>query len=322
MAAGLGKNLDETAVSSFSLITGGAVTGTIAGALIANNLVPSYIPDNRGLFVIGGMWIGAAEGALAGMVVRQAIATPTPNMDPMHPEYATVPAYIHSDLGSQLQGALIGSIPGLLMGTGAGALLIDQAPTYGRVALIQSAAAVGAVFGSLSAVGLRWNPFHFKEVEDRDKDGKLVAPYLQDARSNLNLALPALIGLNVGLGAGLIGAYLPDQSRYGPSWERIMLIDLATGAGALAGGIVACVADQHCVRQTGGDDARSHAAYTALVTGGLGLVAGIFLTKNVDRVSPPVTNPARASQPLTLGLLPGRDARGELMPLMSAAGFF
>jgi hypothetical protein len=311
VAAMLGPRLEDTAVSSFSFALGGAVTGAIAGALISNNLVPTYIPDNRGLFVIGGIWIGAAEGALGGMVFEQARATPTVNHDEMHPQYATLGPYAHAYLGAQLRSALIGSLPGLLVGTGTAALLTDRAPTYGRVALIQSAAAGGAVVGSLAAVGLHWNAFHLREVQtDTNACTPYAPPCLEDARSVLNLSLPALIGLNVGLGAGLLGAYLPDQSRYGPSWQRVLLIDLAAGAGALAGGIFACVADPACV--SGGSSsapARAHAADVALLAGGLGLVGGILLTRNVDRVSPSTTSPTR-------------DAQGGLTPLLAAAGLF
>ena len=49
------------------------------------------------------------------------------------------------------------------------------------------------------------------------------------------------IGLNVGLAAGLLGAYLPDQSRLRPELERVVLVDLAAGAGVIAGATFGCV---------------------------------------------------------------------------------
>ncbi|HEY8924878.1 MAG TPA: tetratricopeptide repeat protein [Polyangia bacterium] len=327
VAVGLGTELDQANVPAISFTFGGAVTGAIAGALISNNIAPSYIPDNRGLFIIGGLWIGAAEGAFAGIVVRQAQTKPTPYGDYPDP-------FVHPNLGSQLRGALFGSIPGLVAGTTAAALFRDHAPTYGRVSLIQSAAAGGAIVGSLAALAFQWNPFNVKQVYDppayTDKTGQLIdnPPYLRDSRSILNLSLPALIGLNAGLAAGLLGAYLPDQSVYGPSWQRIMLIDLAAGAGALAGGIFACVADTKCVHDDG-DEARAHAATVAMITGGLGLVAGIFLTGN-SSASPstasPDLPPPRPAEPETpppsLGLFPWRDAAGGVVPMVAAAGMF
>ena len=336
VAAGLGSELEKANVPAISFTFGGAVTGAIAGALISNNMVPSYIPDNRGLFIIGGLWIGAAEGAFAGIVARQATTKAGVNMDEEHPQYAELGPYVHPDLGSQLRGALFGSIPGLVVGTTAAALFRDHAPTYGRVSLIQSAAAGGAIVGSLAALAFRWNPFQFKEVYDPaptdrcNETSPLDQACLRDTRSVLNLSLPALIGLNVGLAGGLLGAYLPDQSVYGPTWQRIMLIDLAAGAGALAGGIFACVADSDCVRHSG-DTARAHAAEVALLTGGLGLVAGIFLTGN-SAANPATTNttvpaaPSKAPEPETppptLGLFPGRDATGGVVPMVAAAGMF
>lgn len=328
VAAGLGSQLDDTNVSSLGLAVGGALTGAVAGVLVSNNIVPSYIADNRGLFVIGGMWIGAAEGALTGIVVRQAMIKASTDTD-TSTNKPMLPAYKHADLGGELQGAFLGSLPGLLVGTGAGALFTDHAPTYGRVALIQSAALGGAIAGSLGAVALRWRPFPLRRaISPPAPDGQIDPQNyrLEDSRSVIDLSLPALIGLNAGLGAGLVGAYLQDQSLYGPSWERIGLIDLAAGAGALAGGIAACVADPTCVNGGGtssSDDirkARAHAATAALLAGGVGLVAGIIFTRNVDRTAP--IQAPNATPPPTVTLLPTSDGRGGVMPMMSALGYF
>lgn len=319
VAAGLGSHLDEKNVSSLGLAFGGALTGAVAGVLVSNNTAPNYIADNRGLFVIGGMWIGAAEGALTGIVVRQAMIRPTVDDGPT----ASLGPYKHADLGSALRAAFLGSLPGLLLGTGAGALLTDHAPTYGRVALIQSSALGGAVAGSLAAVALRWRPFELQSsVETKDDHGNSYVPpvyHLEDSRSVLDLSLPALIGLNAGLGAGLLGAYLQDQSLYGPSWERIGLIDLAVGAGALAGGIAACVADSACVTGGNSQTARARAATLSLLAGGAGLVAGIIFTRNVDKTPPPQ---APSTPPPTVMLMPASDGHGGVMPMMSALGFF
>jgi len=327
VAAGLGSNLDDSNVSSLGLAFGGALTGAVAGVLVSNNIAPNYIADNRGLFVIGGMWIGAAEGALTGMVVRQAMIRATTDTDPGTNKPTLVP-YKHADLGGELRGAFLGSLPGLLLGTGVGALFADHAPTYGRVALIQSAALGGAIAGSLGAVALRWRPF---PLQTAVTTGTVVVNNrpvpdpnsyeLQDSHSVIDLSLPALIGLNAGLGAGLLGAYLQDQSQYGPSWERIGLIDLAAGAGALAGGIAACVADSACVTgKNSSGPARSHAATLSLLSGGVGLVAGIIFTRNVDKAAPsPAPN---ATPPPSVALLPASDGHGGIMPMMSALGFF
>jgi len=328
VAAGLGSHLDDANVSSVGLAFGGALTGAVAGVLVSNNIVPNYIADNRGLFVIGGMWIGAAEGALTGMVVRQAMIKATTDGD-VSTNKPSLGSYKHADLGAELRGAFLGSLPGLLLGTGAGALFADHAPTYGRVALIQSAALGGAIAGSLGAVALRWRPFPLqtaattKTIVVNNQPVPDPSSYmLQDSHSVVDLSLPALIGLNAGLGAGLLGAYLQDQREYGPSWERIGLIDLAAGAGALAGGIAACVADSACVTGVNSSrTARAHAATLSLLSGGVGLVAGIIFTRNVDKTAPPPQAPSTTPPPSVM-LMPASDGHGGVMPMMSALGFF
>jgi hypothetical protein len=310
-----GGNSSNTSTVGFTL--GGALAGTISGALVGNRFVPSYIPDNRALFVIGGMWIGAAEGALTGMSIRQAREHAAVDPDPLN---ANLSAYRKpAPLSAELQAAFFGSLPGLAVGVTSGALMMNHAPTYGRVSLIQSAAIGGAAVGALTAVALRWNPYSWQQVS-----GLSGQKQLEDSsgHSILDLSLPALIGLNVGLAGGLLGAYLPDQSRYGPSWQRVALIDLAAGAGALATGIFACGADsQGCLTSNEpASGARARTAALALLGGGVGLIAGIVLTRNVDQDIHTTTS--TAPLPVSLTLLPARTARGGLAPTVSAVGFF
>jgi hypothetical protein len=295
--------------SAVGLVFGGALAGTIGGALVANRVVPVYIPDNRALFVIGGMWIGAAEGMLTGMVVSQA----------MSPEVAatvTTPAYLpRPTLSSQLKAAFLSSLPGIVVGTTGAALLTKRAPTYGRVALIQSAAVGGAVVGGLAAVALKWNLRDWKAAPPAGSDQATPAD-----TSLLDLSLPALVGLNVGLAGGLLGAYMPDQSRYGPSWQRIALIDLAAGATGLAFWIGACVGpDSNCLTSSPEAPSRAHTAALALLGSGVGLLGGILLTRNVDqeiRAAPTSTPPP------SLTLLPAPDGRGGVTPTIGVMGLF
>jgi hypothetical protein len=307
-------------VSSVGLTIGGALAGLIAGGLIANDSVPAYIPDNRALFVIGTMWIGGAEGALAGTIVREfqaARGSPTGN-DPDLGSYHQAP-----DLS---RAAFVGSIPGLALGITTGAMLSHRAPTYGRVALIQSAAAGGALLGALSAVALQWSPFGFERVVNAvpaspatpTSPGTSGSPaHLDDV---MDLSIPSALGLTVGLGAGLLGAYLPDQTRYGPTWQRVGLIDLAAAAGAIAFGIGGCVSEDACVGRLNAESAsRARAATWALVGGAAGLGAGVLLTRNVDRSEP--TTRGGTSLPM-LTFMPMRGPSGQLTNLFGAIGTF
>jgi hypothetical protein len=130
----------------------------------------------------------------------------------------------------------------------------------------------------------------------------------------------ALIGLNVGLAAGLLGAYLPDQSRYGPSWKRVLLVDLGAGAGALAGGVGSCVAlvDDCLKAKTPQADARAISAWVAIAGGGLGALAGVLMTRGMDDD----LQSAPTSTPPIVTYAPMRDGNGGTAPGVAAMGFF
>ena len=307
VAASLGSNATNTEVSTAGLLIGGALAGTLTGGLIANRVVPAHIPDNRALFILGGMWVGALEGALTGMIIQQSQVEPAVE-EGLGP-FRKVP-----DLS---RAAFVGSLPGLAVGVTAGSLLSRRAPTYGRVSLIQSAAAGGAVAGILGAAALEWNPFHWQRVVTRTR---LDGTTYRDLDPGMDPSIPALIGLNVGLGVGLLGAYLPNQSRYGPTWKRIGLIDLAAVAGLFAGGIAGCVSAKDCVGVITADSSasRSRASAWALLGGSIGALAGILLTRDVDRDIP--SSPATV--PPTVTLFPVRDISGGTTPALGAVGFF
>jgi hypothetical protein len=344
VAAAIGKNIGDQNVATVTLTIGGGLAGTIAGALVATSFVPHYIPDNRALFIIGATWIGGAEGAMAGFLVQQAITSrgpvvyPCPGREPCR-----------GPIGEQLRAGFLGSIPGLAVGLTAGALTSARAPSYGRVALIQSAAFGGAVMGALAQVGARWHPFgsgseytlrgglmntptgepagHPPDsycIPDPMMTNTMMTTYSCAERetSVLDLMPGALIGLNVGLAAGLLGAYLPDQSPY-ISWKRILLIDLATAAGAVAGGVGGCVTDvKGCLTSTPDDQARASAALAAMGGAAVGLVGGYFLTRHFDddRNPPPPADKPKVT--LSTTLMPLRTADGSTTPAIGAFGTF
>ena len=229
VTAAIGRDLNAQSVSTVLLATGGGISGAALGILLATPLVPDYIPDNRALFVIGGMWIGAAEGFGAAVVGYQ-MATHFGGPSP-----PCLPEPCRADVGDQLRAGFVGSIAGLGLGLTAGALSSKHAPTYGRGWLIQSAAAGGAISGALLQVATKWKPYGADwqhNVVQRDAshiaglpcvdtgtmsnpapgDGYPMELYnckdTETSTSALDLAPGTLIGLNVGLLAGLMGAYL------------------------------------------------------------------------------------------------------------------
>src|SRR3954471_1252993 len=150
--AGIGDALESPNVASVLLVGGGVFSGAVAGALVGSALAPRYIPDNQAFYILGGMWIGTAEGLMGGVVVRQVM---TARGDAVLPCQAPC----RGSVADQLRAGFVGTLPGLTIGLTAGALTSRRAPNYGRVALIQSAALGGAIFGSAAQLAFKWKPY-------------------------------------------------------------------------------------------------------------------------------------------------------------------
>jgi hypothetical protein len=340
VVAAIGSSFQDPNVSSVLLATGGAVSGGIVGWLVASPIIPKYIPDNQALFIIGGMWIGMADGAAAGVVVQQVITAGGKREDP-----CPGPGPCRGTLGDQLRGGFIGSAPGLALGLTGSVLLRHKAPTYGRVAIIQSAALGGALSGALMQLALQWQPYGrgwpytVRQVTmGSDTTGGVIGPNAQcppgmsisantfvscafKEASFLDLMPGTLIGLNVGLAAGLLGAYLPDQSKYGPSWQRVLLVDAATLAGGVAGATIGCVTNPSCLNRDPNDRDRAIVAGAAMLGGAIGLVSGLVLTRGDEGSPPPPDSQAATRLPIAT-VVPMRDASGATLPAFAAMGSF
>ena len=344
VAAAIGRDLNDQSVSSVLLATGGGISGAALGVLLATPLVPDYIPDNRALFVIGAMWIGAAEGFGTGVVGYQ-VATHFGGASP-----PCIPEPCRPDIGDQLRAGFVGGIAGLGLGLTAGALSSKHAPTYGRGWLIQSAAAGGAISGALLQVATKWKPYgsgwqnnveqldasQINKLPCMDTNTMTSPPSGQAPKELYNCAVPAtsaldlapgtLIGLNVGLLAGLVGAYAPDQSHYGPTWQRVLFIDLAAAAGGIAGGVFGCVFNvDGCLKiPSPSPEARAIEAWAALGGAGVGAIAGVLGTRRFEDEMPDgrtTGDSASATMPVVT-VAPMRDATGGVVPSVAAMGSF
>src|SRR5262249_22383365 len=149
VVAGIGDSLESPNVASVLLVGGGAISGVVAGALVGSALAPRYIPDNQALYILGGRWIGTAEGLMGGVVTRQVMTARGEAVPP-----CSTPC--RGSVSDQLRAGFVGTLPGLTLGLTAGALTSKRAPNYGRVALIQSAALGGALFGGVAQLALKW----------------------------------------------------------------------------------------------------------------------------------------------------------------------
>ncbi len=224
-------------------------------------------------------------------------------------EGATAAVAIRPSLAS----AWLGGMVGLGSGAAIGTLFDAKAPNYGRAAVIQSGAAAGMLAGALAVPALG--------LGDTERTPLVV-----------------LGGLNLGLGAGLALAYLPDQKEYGPTWQRVMLVDLAMGAGTVAGALLKIVG--RCLQDTSGvpcsfqaeggagdkvaERERRLTARFALLGGSLGLVAGWLLTRSYDRNNVSPIESAPVAQLPVPTLLPVTSLKGgtDLVPGLATQGRF
>jgi hypothetical protein len=290
---------------NLSVLSAGVLAGGIGLGVLSSTtpLVPNYLRDNLALFRIGAMWTGDVEGATLAM-----------------------------GLSHDWTATWFGGAAGLVGGAVAGWWLDDKSPNYGRVSLIQSSALLGAVAGVIMVPALGIYP-SAPVLDDPDTA-------VNDARNNRyhnqvrqRLAWGMLAGLNVGLVTGLAMAYLPDQTVYGPSWQRVLMVDLAGVAGAIfATTIEICIpsgsGSLHCGDQSTNSQENKklsgRTARFALVGAGLGLVAGWLLTMSYDHNNQERPAPPLLSHIPLPGVVPVQSPYGtaELVPGLVSQGQF
>jgi hypothetical protein len=284
-------------------------------------------PTRQSASLVGTMF---GAGLLAGGLGLGVLASTTP----------LVPSYIRDNLAlfrigsmwvGDLEGAtlamalsqdwgksFLGGLGGLGVGVLAGWWLDDKAPNYGRVATIQSAALIGAALGALSLPALGEYP----------KGDSSTNEYRIEAKRKV--AWGMLAGLNVGLAAGLSLAYLPDQHNYGPTWQRVIMIDLAGIAGALLASAVEVCSQTtkegektYCANNDHNQLTQRTARF-AFVGAGLGLVAGWLLTMNYDKRGLEEPSPSALSLLPLPGVVPVQSTTGtvQLLPGLTSQGRF
>jgi len=213
-----------------------------------------------------------------------------------------------------LSGAFVGGVLGLGAGSLAGWWLEDHAPNYGRVAVIQSGAFLGALAGVLAVPALG---FELRTSASQDTSAAI-------RRNRLGWGM--LAGINAGVLVGLGLAYLPDQRVYGPSWQRVMLVDLAAVAGGFIGALVQTCRRSQDKQFCGNFELGPEIARYALVGSAVGLAAGWLLTMRYDKHSGEPTEhkpPTPPGLPMPSALpVQTTDGRWALIPGLVSQGQF
>lgn len=284
--------LDPGQPGNLTLIAAGALAGGISAGVISAALVPAYIQDNLALFRIGSGWIGDVEGLSLGLGLTQTVS-----------------------------GAWLGGVAGLGLGSVAGWWLDDHAPNYGRVAMIQSGAFLGALAGVLAIPAMG---FSLESVTTTTTTTGTVTTETKTTRIP-RVGWGMLAGINAGLATGLALAYLPDQRSYGPGWQRVMLIDLAAIGGGVTGALLQmCVSGRNSQGFCGNAEIGPQMARYALAGSVVGLATGLFLTWNYDKHDEKLAQ-ARPARGMPLpGALPVQttDGRWALVPGLVSQGQF
>jgi hypothetical protein len=282
--------LDPGKPGNLTLIAAGALAGGISAGVISAALVPAYIQDNLALFRIGSGWIGDVEGLSLGLGLTQTVT-----------------------------GAWLGGVAGLGLGSVAGWWLDDRAPNYGRVAMIQSGAFLGALAGVLAIPAMGFSLESVTTTSTATTDTKTT----RIPRVGWGM----LAGINAGLAAGLALAYLPDQRTYGPSWQRVVLIDLAAVGGGVTGALLQmCVSGRNSKGWCADTQIGPQMARYALAGSVVGLATGLLLTWKYDkRDDKRDENLAQARPAVPMpGALPVQttDGRWSLVPGLVSQGQF
>jgi hypothetical protein len=296
-----GNPADQSLPLSITMFGAGILAGGLGLGVLSSTtpLVPSYIRDNLALFRIGATWIGDVEGATLAMALTQ-------------------------NWGD----TFLAGLGGLGVGAVAGWWLDDKSPNYGRVALIQSASIFGAALGAVAIPAAGWYP---KDPRDKNPDlpGDSAEVNHYHTLIKQRLGWGTLAGLNAGLLVGLSLAYLPDQRSYGPTWQRVVMVDLAGLAGALlASAVEACSRRNEGLRSYCANEnvqLNDRTARFAFIGAGLGLVTGWLLTTNFDQndSTRPTTLPALSLLPLP-SAIPVQSTTGSalLLPGLLSQGRF
>jgi len=292
---------DASLPLSLSLFGAGVLAGGLGLGVLSSTtpLVPSYIRDNVALFRIGAMWMGDVEGASLAM-----------------------------GLSGSWRTTWVGGAAGLAGGALLGWWLDDKAPNYGRVALLQSSALLGAAAGMLAVPALGAYPASVGEPPANTPANDPAHVAFNDYRdqSKRRLAWGMLFGLNVGMATGMAMAYLPDQSKYGPTWQRVVMVDLAGLAGALFATTIELCSRKATVSCANNTNARldDRTARFALLGAGVGLLTGWLLTMDFDRGrEEEPERPTLSLMPLP-GAVPVQTPAGsaELVPGLVSQGRF
>jgi Tfp pilus assembly protein PilF len=284
-ATAVGASLDSLSENNAKTASSLVAAGGLVGGAVGLVLATAYVPDYiRDNLAL--FRIGAMSvGAIEGAAIGAAV----------YPK-------------ESFKAGWVGGVMGLGAGAVAGIALDGYAPNYGRVVVIESGAGLGALAGALMATAVK------------PADTSRYAPAF------------VLGGLNLGLGAGLALAYLPDQRARGPTWKRVVLIDLAAAAGAFAGAVgtqVACLTTDdpktgkpRTAESCSITSDEGQAARFALIGGAAGLVAGWFLTRNLDREPDAAEHHALNLLPLPSAIpVQGRDGP-TVVPGLTAQGRF